>query len=127
MDPNKTLNLLRSALAAYERQRDNPQSVSQDTYREIAEHAEALNVWLTTGGALPKDWEGAEVRGKKVYRLQTVIWSSKKYDDVVEATEDGVDGRTESLELTVQEFGLDDPAVPQHVRKRLARKMVHHE
>jgi acyl-CoA reductase-like NAD-dependent aldehyde dehydrogenase len=57
MDPNETLRVLREAVAYWQ---DMPSNASDAWRREVAdamaEHAEALDAWLTRGGFLPDAW-----------------------------------------------------------------------
>lgn len=57
MDPNETLRVLREAV---EKWQDMPTNTDPAWRREVgdamAEHAEALDAWLTRGGFLPDAW-----------------------------------------------------------------------
>lgn len=50
MDPNETLKRIREEVALYN------QGARLDEHNLI-EHFEALDEWLSKGGALPKEWE----------------------------------------------------------------------
>jgi hypothetical protein len=58
MDPNETLRVLREAV---EQWNTLPANTDPAWRREvgdaIAEHAEALDAWLTRGGFLPEAWQ----------------------------------------------------------------------
>jgi hypothetical protein len=54
MDPNQTLHDLRSALAEY--RVATSVSAADDAAERLAEHIQALDDWLSTGGFLPTDW-----------------------------------------------------------------------
>lgn len=49
MDPNATLAILRVLVSS-------ALDSDSDDARELAEHADALDAWLSRGGFLPSDW-----------------------------------------------------------------------
>lgn len=55
MDPDETLRQLR--LTIKQMRVDESTEVRKAHADEIAEHFEALDGWLTTGGFLPKAWQ----------------------------------------------------------------------
>jgi hypothetical protein len=61
MDPNAALEAMRDAFASLGRRLvGDPDHV--DDLLTIAEHAQALDEWLSAGGFLPAAWAAADVR-----------------------------------------------------------------
>ena len=56
MDPYETLRLLR--LTIKQMRVDESPQIRQAHAEEIAEYFEALDTWLSRGGALPAAWRG---------------------------------------------------------------------
>ena len=54
MDPDETLRQLRAAVTAY--RYATSIAAATDAADRLAEHADALDHWLTTGGFLPSEW-----------------------------------------------------------------------
>jgi hypothetical protein len=59
MDPNKCLKELRSLLKDCMRQGEEGMDRPQDFF-DLSDKIQALDEWLTKGGALPKDWQHGE-------------------------------------------------------------------
>lgn len=55
MDPNETLAKLRKAVGAFWTSENGSAAVA-DLADSIAEHADALDQWLSRGGFLPTPW-----------------------------------------------------------------------
>ena len=59
MDPNASLEAMRDALGAMtQAQQDNDSLSYDEAAYTVAEHAQALDDWLTRGGFLPEAWQG---------------------------------------------------------------------
>ena len=58
MDPNKTLESIRTLSAKMLKDYVDPDSngIDQDEACELASHVEALDAWMTQGGFKPEAW-----------------------------------------------------------------------
>jgi hypothetical protein len=95
MDPNETLRLIRSAVAAslqladdYEKSGDDYPATAEDAGNyidqldELAQQVEALDQWLTRGGFLPEAWNVPEVGGRTVAAALTAARPPEKLEDL---------------------------------------------